>query len=57
MHMSQSGKPWEIAELALDNPIIKLKHYSQYFDTFDGVNIANICGSCGKKAIPLAILG
>ena len=24
---------------------------------YEGVKIANICGSCGKKAIPLAILG
>ena len=22
-----------------------------------GITIANICGSCGKKAVPLAILG
>ena len=22
-----------------------------------GIKIANICGSCGKKAVPLAILG
>ncbi len=34
-----------------------LKQYAQYFDTYEGVKIANICGSCGKKAIPLALLG
>ena len=27
------------------------------FDQVNGVKIANICGSCGKKAIPLALLG
>ena len=27
------------------------------FDAFAGVRVANICGSCGKKAIPLALLG
>ena len=26
-------------------------------DTEDSVKVANICGSCGKKAIPLALLG
>lgn len=34
-----------------------LKKYSNYFETYSGVKIANICGSCGKKAVPLAILG
>ena len=28
----------------------------RYFDTYDGLKVANICGSCGKKAIPLALL-
>lgn len=28
-----------------------------YFDTYSGIKIANICGSCGKKAVPLAVLG
>ena len=27
------------------------------FDAFAGVRVANICGSCGKKAISLALLG
>lgn len=34
-----------------------LKKYVNYFDAYEGVKIANICGSCGKKAIPLALLG
>ena len=34
-----------------------LRKYAAYFDRFEGVKIANICGSCGKKAIPLALLG
>lgn len=34
-----------------------LKKYAGYFDRYDNVRIANICGSCGKKAIPLALLG
>lgn len=34
-----------------------LKRYAAYFDKYDGIRVANICGSCGKKAIPLALLG
>lgn len=49
--------PQERAEIDLANPIGQLKKYTAYFDTYKGVKIANICGSCGKKAIPLAILG
>ena len=28
-----------------------LKRYAGYFDAYSGVKIANICGSCGKKAV------
>lgn len=52
-----SGTPAERAKRDMNNPIGMLKKYSQYFDTYDGVKVANICGSCGKKAIPLALLG
>lgn len=34
-----------------------LKRYSDYFDTYSDIKITNICGSCGKKAVPLAVLG
>ena len=52
-----SGLPSERAKKDVENPKGMLRKYSQYFDTFDGIKVANICGSCGKKAIPLAILG
>lgn len=52
-----SGTPSERAKKDIDNPVGMLKRYSEYFDTYDGVKVANICGSCGKKAIPLALLG
>lgn len=52
-----AGSPKERAQKDLENPIKMLKKYAQYFDSYEGVKIANICGSCGKKAIPLAILG
>ncbi len=51
------GAPSERAVQIRENPIKQLKRYSAYFDTYNGVKIANICGSCGKKAVPLAMLG
>ena len=53
----QSGIPEERARRDLENPRKMLRKYSSYFEQTEGVRIANICGSCGKKAIPLAILG
>ena len=53
----QSGSPSERAKKDRENPKRMLKQYAGYFDTFDKIRVANICGSCGKKAIPLAILG
>ena len=55
--VKQSGTPEERAKKDVDNPQAMLKHFFQYFDSFEGERIANICGSCGKKAVPLALLG
>ena len=41
----------------MEDPVGMLRRYADYFDTYEGVRVANICGSCGKKAVPLAILG
>lgn len=55
--LQNSGNPSERAKKSLENPLRALKKYADYFDSYAGVRIANICGSCGKKAVPLAILG
>lgn len=55
--VKQSGRPEERAQLDRENPRKMLRKYAGYFDAFEGVRVANICGSCGKKAVPLAILG
>ena len=52
-----SGAPEERAKKDVENPKAMLRRYADYFDRFEGVRVANICGSCGKKAIPLALLG
>jgi len=51
------GQPEECAKQYMDNPKAMLKRYADYFECFEGVKVANVCGSCGKKAIPLALLG
>ena len=55
--IQQAGTPADLARKILTNPVGALKRYAAYFDTYQGVRIANICGSCGKKAVPLAVLG
>lgn len=55
--VEQSGTPADRAKRDLENPIGMLKRYADYFHTYNGIKVANICGSCGKKAVPLAILG
>ena len=52
-----SGKPEQRAQLDVADPKAMLRRYAGYFDRFEGIRVANICGSCGKKAIPLALLG
>ena len=51
------GLPEERAKKDVRDPIGMLKRYADYFDSYEGIRVANICGSCGKKAIPLALLG
>ena len=55
--VEHSGAPEERARRDVANPRGMLKRYADYFDRFKGVRVANICGSCGKKAVPLALLG
>ena len=52
-----NGTPEELAAKASADPRGMLRRYTEYFGTFEGLKVANICGSCGKKAIPLALLG
>lgn len=55
--ITHNGTPEESAKKALENPKKFLKRHAAYFDGYENITIANICGSCGKKAIPMVILG
>ena len=52
-----NGAPAELAATLVDDPHRPLRRYEAYFGKIEGMRIANICGSCGKKAVPLALLG
>lgn len=52
-----SGTLEERARLDVEDPVRMLRRYAAYFDCFENIRVANICGSCGKKAVPLALLG
>ena len=54
---SHTGTPAELAAKLTADPRGSLRRFAGYFDHFEDLRIANICGSCGKKAIPLALLG
>lgn len=53
----EAGTPAQRAQEDIENPLRMLRRHARYFDATQGVRIANICGSCGKKAVPLALLG
>lgn len=54
---SHNGSPNVFAAKLKADPLGALRRHRVYFDAFQDMRIANICGSCGKKAIPLALLG
>lgn len=55
--VKEAGLPREKAKKILADPVRSLRFHSSYFKSFQGIKVANICGSCGKKAVALAALG
>lgn len=53
----RDGSPREKAKQILENPLAALKKHKHYFEHVKGKRIANLCGSNGRKAVPLALLG
>lgn len=54
---SNLGFPDEVAKDMIREPEKHLRRHIEFLGNVRGKKIANILGSCGKKAIPLAILG
>lgn len=53
----RDGSPQESASRMMENPLACLKKHKDYFREVEGLKIANLCGSNGRKAVPLALLG
>ncbi|WP_029333531.1 class I SAM-dependent methyltransferase [Exiguobacterium oxidotolerans] len=53
----RDGAPLDKANEILINPKASLKKHQDYFQEVTGKRIANLCGSNGRKAVPLALLG
>ncbi|MDD4368636.1 MAG: class I SAM-dependent methyltransferase [Oscillospiraceae bacterium] len=51
------GTPQEKAAQIKKDPRARLRYHQKYFEHIRGLNIANVCGSNGRIAVPLALLG
>lgn len=51
------GLPTVVAQDMLKRPNYHLRRHIEYLGDVNGKKVINLLGSCGKKAIPLAILG
>ena len=52
-----NGAPRDKANKILENPAACLKTHQKYFEDVQGKKLANLCGSNGRKAVPLALMG
>lgn len=55
--VQRDGHPKEKAKEIMKNPRASLKKHQAYLENVEGKKIANLCGSNGRKAVPLALLG
>ncbi|SIT91151.1 class I SAM-dependent methyltransferase [Edaphobacillus lindanitolerans] len=53
----RDGTPREKAGKILEDPKGSLKKHRHYFEEINGLKVANVCGSNGRKAVPLSVLG
>lgn len=55
--IKRDGLPEESAKKMVENPLACLKKHKEHFEHIAGKKIANLCGSNGRKAVPLSLLG
>jgi SAM-dependent methyltransferase len=55
--LKNEGLPEERAKIIMENPMARLKEHGKYFININDLKIANPCGSNGRRAIALALLG
>ncbi|MCE5235940.1 MAG: class I SAM-dependent methyltransferase [Eubacteriales bacterium] len=54
---NQQASPSEKAAYLKKDPKARLRYHQKYFENISGLKIANPCGSNGRIAVPLALLG
>lgn len=54
---TNNGSPMDKANKILENPAACLKKHQHCFREIEGKKVANLCGSNGRKAVPLALMG
>ena len=55
--LKNEGLPEERAKIIMKNPMARVKQHGKYFCNINGLKIANPCGSNGRRAVALALLG
>lgn len=55
--LKNEGLPEERAKIIIKDPMARLKEHGKYFCNIEGLKIANPCGSNGRRAVALALLG
>lgn len=55
--LSTDGTPQELAHKIRRDPGARLKYHREYFADIKGKKIANLCGSNGRRAVAIALLG
>lgn len=55
--LNNLGTPSEVAKNMLEQPAKHLRRHIEFLGDVNGMKVVNLLGSCGKKAVPLAILG
>ena len=55
--IKRDGHPKEKAKEIRKDPRAGLKKHQALLENVEGKKIANLCGSNGRKAVPLALLG
>jgi len=56
-YWNNQGSPSEKAEYIKNDPMARLRYHQRYFEKIENLKIANPCGSNGRIAVPLALLG
>ena len=55
--VNHQGTPQVVADDILANPRSHLRYHAKYFNEVNGKRVASVCGSDGRRAVALTVLG